>query len=144
MARSNKSIYAALISNVVIATAKFIAAGISHSAAMTSEAIHSLVDSVNELLLLFGIYKSNKKSDKQHPFGYGRELYFWSFIVALVILGLGSGIAFYQGYLHLKNPVLPANMKWNYIVLGISMLFDGGSFLIALKQFNKIRGKQKL
>jgi cation diffusion facilitator family transporter len=144
LGRSNRSIYAALISNSVIALAKFMAASISHSSAMTSEAIHSTIDCLNELFLLLGIYRSNKKTDKQHPFGYGKELYFWSFIVALLILGLGSGFAFYQGYQHLKNPALPVNLKWSYIVLGISMLLDGGSFLIAYKEFSKTRGDKTL
>jgi cation diffusion facilitator family transporter len=144
MARSNTSIYAALSANIAIAIAKFFAASVSKSASMAAEAIHSLVDCFNELLLLLGIWRSNKKRDKQHPFGYGRELYFWSFIVAILILGLGAGIAFFQGYSHLKNPTVAGNLKWNYIVLGFSMLFDGGSFLIALKAFNKTRGNLSL
>lgn len=144
MARSYKSIYAALAANVVIATAKFIVAGLSRSAAMASEAIHSLVDCLNELLLLFGIHRSNKKSDKQHPFGYGRELYFWSFIVALVILAFGAGVAFFVGYQHLRHPTLNDNLKWNFMVLGISLIFDGGSLLIALRAFNKNRDGQSL
>ena len=111
---------------------------------MASEAIHSLVDCMNELFLLLGIYRSNKKSDKAHPFGYGRELYFWSFIVALLILELGAGIAFYQGYSHLKNPVLPGNLEWNYIVLAVSLVVEGSSFFIAWKEFNKVRGEQTL
>ncbi len=144
MNRSKFSIYAALVANIGIAAAKFFAAAISHSAAMTSEAIHSLVDCLNELLLLLGIYRSNKKSDKQHPFGYGRELYFWSFIVALLILALGAGISFYQGYQHIKNPTLSSDLKWSYIVLGISMILDSTSFIIAYKQFSKVRGEQTL
>jgi len=144
MAKSNISIYAALVSNIAIAVAKFVTAGISHSSAMISEAIHSLVDCMNELFLLLGLHRSNRKSDKEHPFGYGRELYFWSFIVSLLILELGAGIAFYQGFMHLRHPVLPGNLKWNYIVLGVSFLLDGGSFLIALKAFNQLRGDQSL
>ena len=144
MARSNFSIYAALTSNIVIAVAKFIAGGFTRSVAMISEAVHSLIDCINELLLLFGIYRSKKEKDKEHPFGYGRELYFWSFIVAILIFGLGSGVSIYQGIVRLRNPRLTENMAWNYIVLGFSLLCEGISFLIALKNFNKGRGDQSL
>ncbi len=144
MARSNFSIYAALASNIVIAVAKFIAGGFTRSAAMISEAVHSLVDCINELLLLLGIYLSNKEKDKEHPFGYGRELYFWSFIVAILIFGLGSGVSIYQGIVKLKNPRLTENLQWNFIVLAFSLLCEGISFFIALKNFNKSRGSQSL
>jgi cation diffusion facilitator family transporter len=139
MPRSNTSIYAALISNIGIAITKFIAGAFSRSSAMISEGIHSLVDCFNELILLLGIKKSAQKRDELHPFGYGRDLYFWSFIVAVLIFGLGSGISFYQGYIHLKNPSLTKSSLWNYVVLAISFLFDGISFLIALSAFNKLR-----
>src|SRR4051794_30644138 len=103
MPRTNKSIYAALAANIAIAVTKFIAGGISKSSAMISEAVHSLADCFNELLLLLGIYRSNKKRDKAHPFGYGRELYFWSFIVSILIFGVSAGASFYQGIIHLRN-----------------------------------------
>ena len=106
MKRSKISIYAALAANIGIATIKFIAGGFSGSSAMIAEGVHSLVDSVNELLLLYGIYSSNKQRDNHHPFGYGRELYFWSFIVSILIFSLGAGVSFYQGYVHLKTPAL--------------------------------------
>jgi cation diffusion facilitator family transporter len=141
MARSNRSIYWALAANIAIAVVKFIAGGISKSSAMISEGIHSLVDSVNELLLLYGIHRSNRQKDKQHPFGYGRELYFWSFIVAILIFALGAGVSFFQGYNQLKNPALGDRIGWSYAVLGASLIFDGGSFLIAFKDFNKTRSK---
>src|SRR5437868_1414637 len=92
MASSKKSIYSALIANLLIAVTKFIAGAISNSAAMISEGIHSLVDTINELLLLFGLSRSKKKPDATHPFGYGKELYFWSFIVSIMIFGLGGGV----------------------------------------------------
>src|ERR1700709_855270 len=122
MARSNLSIYSALAANVAIAVMKFVAGGISGSAAMISEGGHSLVDSVNELLLLYGIYSSNKERDNLHPFGYGRELYFWSFIVSILIFALGAGVSFFQGYLHLKSPAISGKLTWNYVVLGCSLL----------------------
>jgi cation diffusion facilitator family transporter len=142
--RNKRSIYAALVSNLVIAVTKFIASNLSHSSAMLSEAVHSLVDCINELLLLLGIRMSNRQKDKRHPFGYGRELYFWSFIVSILIFGLGSGISFYQGFVHLKNPTLSDHLNWNYLVISISLVFEGGSFFIALKQFNKLRGEQSI
>lgn len=145
MPRSNKSIYSALAANIAIAVTKFIAGGLSKSSAMISEAVHSLVDSVNELLLLYGIYSSNKERDKAHPFGYGRELYFWSFIVSILIFALGAGVSFYQGYQHLKHPSLTSGtLRWNYIVLAFAFVFDGGSFLIALREFNKTRKEESL
>jgi cation diffusion facilitator family transporter len=144
MARSNKSIYAALGANIAISATKFIAGGITGSSAMISEAVHSLVDSVNELLLLYGIHRSNRQKDKTHPFGYGKELYFWSFIVAILIFGLGAGVSFYQGYNHLKAPAPAASYGWNYAVLGLSFIFDGSSFIVALKEFNKTRRDEPL
>lgn len=132
------------MANIAIAITKFIAGGISKSSAMISEGVHSLVDSINELLLLYGIHRSNRKRDKTHPFGYGRELYFWSFIVSILIFGLGAGVSFYQGYSHLKTPHLAESFGWNYVVLGASFLFEGSSFLIALKAFNKTRGDEQL
>jgi cation diffusion facilitator family transporter len=144
MARSNKSIYAALAANIVIAISKFIAGGVSKSSAMISEGVHSLVDSANELLLLYGIHRSNRQRDKTHPFGYGRELYFWSFIVAILIFALGAGVSFYQGVNHIRHPQPGGAFKWNYVVLGISFLSEGSSFLVALKEFNKTRKEESL
>jgi len=134
----------ALAANIVIAVCKFIAGGISKSSAMISEGVHSLVDSVNELLLLYGIHRSNRQRDKTHPFGYGRELYFWSFIVSILIFALGAGVSFYQGVNHIRHPQLADDFVWNYAVLGISFLSEGSSFLIALKEFNKTRGEEPL
>jgi cation diffusion facilitator family transporter len=144
MPRSYKSIYSALAANIAIAATKFVAGGISKSSAMISEAVHSLIDSINELLLLYGIHRSNKEKDKMHPFGYGRELYFWSFIVSILIFALGAGVSFYQGYQHLKHPSLSNKLSWNYIVLAFAFLFDGGSFVIALREFNKTRREKSL
>jgi len=137
MARSNLAIYSALGANIAIAVTKFAAGIVSRSSAMIAEGVHSLVDTVNELLLLYGIRRSDKERDDDHPFGYGRELYFWSFIVSILIFSFGAGVAFVQGYLHLMRPVMKGPMTWNYIVLAFSFVFEGGSFLIALKEFRK-------
>lgn len=107
---------------------------------MLSEGVHSIVDTINELLLLYGIHQSRKPPDALRPFGYGKELYFWSFIVSILIFGLGGGISIYQGVLHILQPEENGDPFWNYIVLGGSFVFEGTSFIIALIEFNKIRG----
>src|SRR5258708_20418479 len=122
MARSNISIYSALVANIAIAIAKFVAGGITRSSAMIAEGVHSLVDTVNELLLLYGIYRSNKERDEFHPFGYGRELYFWSFIVAILIFALGAGVSFFQGYIHLKTPPISRPLARHRALLGVFFL----------------------
>ncbi|WP_158799489.1 cation diffusion facilitator family transporter [Pedobacter sp. L105] len=143
MAKSNKSIYAALAANVLIAVTKFTAGAFSNSASMISEGIHSLVDTVNQVLLLFGLRRSRKPADATRPFGYGKELYFYSFIVSILIFGLGGGISIYQGIIHIITPKSLGDPTWNYIVLASSVLFEGTSFVIAAKEFNKIRGHDK-
>lgn len=140
MASSKIAIYSALVANLVISITKFIAAAVTGSSAMVSEGIHSLVDTSNEVLLLVGIKKSKKPADEARPFGYGKELYFWSFIVSILIFGVGGGISFYEGFTHLQHPEPINDPLWNYIVLCAAFLFDGISFVIALKQFNKQRG----
>ncbi len=140
MESSKLSIYSALAANLLIAVTKFAAGSISNSAAMISEGIHSLVDTANEMLLLFGLYRSKKKPDARHPFGYGKELYFWSFIVAILMFGLGGGVSIYQGIIHIITPEKLENATVSYLVLALSMLFDGTSLLISLRQFNRVRG----
>jgi len=142
MASHKTAIYSALIANLLIAITKFIAAGFTGSSAMVSEGVHSVVDTTNEILLLVGIRQSGKKPDRERPFGYGKELYFWSFIVSILIFGVGGGISFYEGITHILHPELIKDPHWNYIVLGIAFLFDGISFIIALKNFNKNRGNR--
>jgi len=144
MARPNITIYTALAVNIAIAATKFVAAGITHSSAMRAEGVHSLVDTINEILLLYGIYRSNKERDKQHPFGYGRELYFWSFIVALLIFSFGASVSFFEGYVHLKAPAISGSLTSNYIVLAASFVLEGISFIIALRKFNRSRGDEAL
>lgn len=140
MASSNKSIYSALAANLLIALTKFIAGFFSNSAAMIAEGVHSVVDTANQVLLLFGLRQSRKKPDATHPFGYGKELYFYSFIVSILIFGLGGGVSMFQGIYHIIHPDVLGVPKWNYIVLGISVIFEGSSLVIAAKEFNKLRG----
>jgi len=139
MAKTNKSIYSALVANLLIAITKFIAGSVTNSAAMISEGIHSVVDTVNELLLLYGLKRSKKPRDKDRPLGYGPELYFWSFIVAILIFGLGGGLSIYQGIAHIKHPETLSDPTWNYVVLGLSFIFEGISFGVAIREFNKTR-----
>jgi cation diffusion facilitator family transporter len=130
------------VANVLIAITKFIAGAVTNSGSMISEGVHSMVDTVNELLLLLGIHQSKKPADIRRPFGYGKELYFWSFIVSILIFGLGGGISIYQGYMHIRHPEKLGDPFWNYIVLGASIIFEGTSLIIAIKEFNKVRGEQ--
>lgn len=136
------SIYSALIADILIAAIKFIAGAHTNSSSMISEGIHSVVDTSNQLLLLYGLKRSKKPPDKIRPFGYGKELYFWSFFISILIFGLGGGLSVYQGIIHIIHPEPLGNPSWNYIVLAFSFVFDGLSFLIAVKAFNRSRGDQ--
>ncbi len=143
MSESNKIVvYAALFGNLAIALVKFVAAYITNSSAMLSEAIHSVVDTLNEVLLLYGMKKSQQSANSRHPFGYGRELYFWAFIVALLVFALGAIVSIYQGIHHIYHPEAMSNPMINYIVLGIAILCEGTSWFVALKAFRKVKGKQ--
>ena len=137
MAESKSSIYGALIANALIAATKFIAAFFTGSSAMLSEGIHSIVDTSNELLLLLGIKRSKKPADKQHPFGHGQELYFWSLIVSILIFGIGGGISVYEGINHILHPNPMENVLWNYIVLASAFIFESISIYIAIRDFLK-------
>ncbi|MEH1781995.1 MAG: cation diffusion facilitator family transporter [Nostoc sp.] len=141
---SNKTIYAAMGANLAIAITKFIAASITGSSAMISEGIHSVVDTGDQLLLLLGIRRSKKPADDSHPFGYGQELYFWTFIVAILIFAIGGGMSIYEGITHLINPSPLEDPMWNYIVLGMAILLEGFSWTVALKEFLPTKGKQNL
>ena len=134
-ADSRRSIYAAIAANVLIAGAKFVVAGITGSSAIVAEAIHSVVDAGNGMLLLVGLRKSTKPPDRMHPFGHGKELYFWTLIVAMVIFGVGGGMSVYEGILSLRHPHNITDLKWNYIVLAIAAVFEGASFVIAMRHF---------
>ncbi|MBW8364223.1 MAG: cation diffusion facilitator family transporter [Rhizobium sp.] len=136
------SIYVALASNLAIAVTKFVAAALTGSSAMLSEGIHSLVDTANELLLLYGMKRAARPPDNTHPFGYGRELYFWSFIVALMVLALGAAASFYEGINHVLHPEPMRNPLLNYVVLAASFGFEGVSWWVALKAFRATMGRQ--
>jgi cation diffusion facilitator family transporter len=135
MAESKIAIYGAIGANVAIAVTKFIVAGATGSSAMLSEGIHSAVDTFNGVLLLVGLRLSKRPATAEHPFGHGKELYFWSLIVAVLIFGLGGGVSFYEGIQHIRQPEPMRDATWNYVVLAAAALFEGTSFLIALKQF---------
>jgi len=140
MAGSSKlAIYGAIAANSAIAVSKFIAAFFTGSSAMLSEGIHSLVDTGNGILLLFGIKRSQQPPDQKHPFGYGNEIFFWSFVVAILIFALGGGIAIYEGVQHILHPRELANVQWNYVVLILAMIFEGSALRIALRQFETSR-----
>lgn len=134
---SKKVVYAAICGNLAIAVTKFIASAITGSSAMLSESIHSLVDTGNGLLLLWGIRQSAKPADDQHPFGYGKELYFWTLIVAILIFAVGGGISFYEGVVHVRHPVTISNPTINYVVLGLAMLFEGWAWSVAFREFRR-------
>ena len=133
-------VVAALCGNLAIAITKFIAAGITGSSAMISEGVHSTVDTTNQLLLLYGMKRAAEPASTTHPFGHGRELYFWSFIVALLVFALGAGISIYEGIAHIRHPEPSSNPLVNYVVLGISLLFEGGTWWVALREFRAHKG----
>jgi len=137
---SASSVIAALVGDLLVAATKTFAAITTGSAAMTSEAIHSFVDSTNEVLLLYGIHRSRRKPDVEHPFGHGRELYFWSFVVSLLIFALGAGVSIYQGIQRIQHPVPIESPLVSYIVLALAFLFEGGSWLVAARQFSHAKG----
>lgn len=134
---SKVSIYAAMAANIAIGIAKFIGAGISGSSAMLSEGIHSVVDSTNEVLLLYGLHKSGTRPDEQHPLGYGQELYFWSLIVAVLIFALGGGVSIYEGLSSMRVQEPSHNPTLSYIVLAASALFEGIALFVSVREFNK-------
>ena len=125
---SKRAIYAALIGNSLIAITKFGASAYTGSSAMLSEAVHSLVDTGNQLLLLYGLNRSKRPADRTHPFGYGMEEYFWAFVVAILIFGLGAGISFYEGLNRVMDPHEVASPYVNYIVLSMAIRFEGFSW----------------
>lgn len=139
MAESKMAIYGAIAANVAIATTKFIVAGITGSSAMLSEGIHSAVDTGNGILLLIGTHLSERPPSEEHPFGHGKELFFWSLIVAVLIFGIGGGVSLFEGIQHIRHPEPLTDPHWNYIVLGAAFVFEGASFLIALRQFMQER-----
>ena len=137
---SKKVIYAALIGNTLIAITKFAASWITGSSAMLAEGIHSLVDTGNQGLLLYGLHKAKRPPDERYPFGYGKEIYFWSFAVAVLVFAFGAGVSLYEGVLHILEPQPVSNPMVNYIVLGLALVFEGGAWYMALREFTKVKG----
>lgn len=140
MAESRFVVYGAIAANVAIAATKFVVAGITGSSAMLSEAIHSVVDTGNDLLLLVGMARSRRPATAEHPFGYGKELYFWSLIVGVLIFGVGGGISFYEGVLHVLHGQTLTDPFWSYLVLGAAAVFEGASLALGWRQFARERG----
>ncbi|MCL4078017.1 cation diffusion facilitator family transporter [Coriobacteriia bacterium Es71-Z0120] len=136
---SKTAVVAAIIGNLVIAASKFVAAAITGSSAMIAEGIHSLVDTGNGALLLLGIKQSARPADQEHPFGYGKSLYFWSLIVAMSIFGIGGGMSVYEGITHIQHPSPLENPAWNYAVLAFAFAVEATSFRVAVREFNKAR-----
>lgn len=139
---TKKVIYAALAGNLLIALTKFGAAAYTGSSAMLSEGVHSVVDTGNEALLLYGMHRAKQPADARFPFGHGKEIYFWSFVVALLIFALGAGISMYEGVHHILHPTQMESPIVNYVVLGLSLVFEGGSWSVANKEFRKKKGKR--
>jgi len=140
----NIAVYGALTANLAIAATKFIVATITGSSAMWSEGIHSSVDSGNQKLMLIGLRRSRRPADVNHPFGHGKELYFWNLLVAVLIFGVGGGISAYEGILHILHPVTIQKSLWNYLVLGFAFIFEGASLAIALRAFFDKHGPRNL
>lgn len=138
---SKTVIYAAIAGNLAIAVTKFIAAALTGSSAMLSEGVHSVVDTGNGLLLLWGIRQSSLPPDDRHPFGRGKELYFWTLIVAILIFAVGGGISVYEGVLHIQHPHPVENPLINYIVLALAMVFEGFAWTVAFREFRKVKGE---
>lgn len=139
---SKKVIIAALIGNGLIAVTKFFASALTGSSAMLSEGIHSVVDTGNQMLLLLGLKRARKPADERFPYGHGKEIYFWSFVVAIIIFGVGAGISIYEGIHSVLDPHPIENAVTNYIVLGLAMVFEGFAWYFAWKEFKKTKGKR--
>ena len=134
-------IYAALAGNLLVAGTKFAAAAFTGSAAMLSEAIHSTVDSGNQMLLLLGLNRAARPANARHPFGHGLQLYFWTFVVAVLIFGLGAGVSFVEGVSKIRTPHPVENPWVNYLVLGLALVFEGAVWIVALRAFRQVKGK---
>ena len=139
---SRSAIVVAILGNVAIAVTKFFAAFMTGSSAMVSEGIHSFVDTGNGALMLLGLRQSQKPPDTEHPFGHGKELYFWSLIVSFGIFAVGCGMSVYEGLTHLLHPEPITNAFWNYVVLGFAFLFEGISWLFGWRAFRVAKGRR--
>jgi cation diffusion facilitator family transporter len=139
-AGSRTAVWAALVGNLLVTASKAAAAAFTGSSAMLSEAVHSFVDTGNEVLLLYGMRAAGRRADRDHPAGYGRELYFWSFVVALLVFALGAGVSLYQGVHRVLNPQPIENPRINEIVLAAAFVFEGWSWVVSVRQFRKAKG----
>jgi cation diffusion facilitator family transporter len=139
-AQSNRTLLIAFAANLGIAVSKFVAAAITGSSAMLTEGVHSVVDSANQLLLIWGRRQAKRPADALHPFGYGRELYFWSFVVAVLVFALGAGVSVYEGIIHIAHPEHAVSPLVAYAVLLIAFLLEGGSTLAAFREFKAAKG----
>ena len=137
-----KIIVAALIGNGLIAITKFAAAAYTGSSAMLSEGVHSVVDTGNQVLLLYGLKRSRKPPDEDFPFGHGKEIYFWSFVVAILLFAIGSGVSLYEGVVRIQSPNPVENVVVNYVVLGLAMVFEGVAWFIAFREFGRVKGSR--
>lgn len=137
---STRTLVVAFLANLGIAASKFVAAAITGSSAMLTEGVHSVVDSTNQLLLMWGRRQSKKPPDKYHPFGYGRELYFWSFVVAVLVFSVGAGVSVYEGIIHIMRPEPAVSPFFAYGVLLVAFLLEGWSTIEAFGDFNKAKG----
>lgn len=137
-------VVAAMVGNIVIAAAKFVAAFFTGSGAMLAEGVHSVVDTGNQVLLLFGDVRSRRPSDAQHPYGYGRELYFWSLVVAVMLFGIGGGLSIYEGVRHIRRAAMPGDATWNFSVLGVAFVAEATSLRVAWRQLRAQAGARSL
>lgn len=134
---SKRTVLAALAANLLIAVTKFVAAAVSGSSALFSEGIHSVVDTGNQALLLLGMRRARRPADEEHPFGHGREVYFWSFVVAILVFAAGAGVSLYEGVVHILEPEPIRDLLVNYIVLGLAMAFEVASLWVAGREFRE-------
>jgi cation diffusion facilitator family transporter len=137
---STRTLVIALLANLGIAASKFVAAAITGSSAMLTEGVHSVVDSTNQLLLMWGRRAAKKPPDEYHPFGYGRELYFWSFVVAVLVFALGAGVSIYEGIIHIADPEEAVSPLIAYLVLLVAFVLEGWSTLEAFREFKAAKG----
>ncbi len=137
---STRTLVVALLANLGIAVSKFVAAAITGSSAMLTEGVHSVVDSTNQLLLMWGRHAAKRPADRLHPFGHGRELYFWSFVVAVLVFSLGAGVSVYEGIVHILNPEPAVSPIIAYAVLVIAFVLEGWSTIEAYRDFRSAKG----
>lgn len=144
MAHADKAVYAAMAGNIAVAAVKFTAAGLSGSSAMLAEAVHSVVDTGDNALLLLGRRRSRRPPDEDHPVGHGQELYFWSFVVAIMVFAVGAGFSLYEGVTRILHPGDLESPLWNYLVLSMAAVFEGTSLAVGYRQFRKEAGDRSL